>query len=289
MVRFGAGLGDQILCTAVLRELRRRGQRDLWMASDHGELFLNSPDVDVVVPEEKKYFELAQMLKSPVPNISYTTYVLAGDRDIPPDRPIISLMCQKAGITGEIALRPYLYLSSAEKTTGRIVPNQIAIQTSGLGARYPMKNKEWYAERFQQVVDSLRSKFDFVQVGAASDPLMSGVHDLRGKTSIRETAVILSQSILMIGLVGGLMHLARAVDCRAVIIYGGRELSSQSGYICNENLASTMPCSPCWLRNDCEYERECMRMIDADAVLKAVIRQAERFGTLLPVQKDVIL
>jgi len=33
------------------------------------------------------------------------------------------------------------------------------------------------------------------------------------------------------------MHLARAVDCRAVIVYGGRERPEISGYICNKILS----------------------------------------------------
>jgi hypothetical protein len=35
-------------------------------------------------------------------------------------------------------------------------------------------------------------------------------------------------SVLFVGLVGFLMHLARAVDCRATFICGGRELPSLS-------------------------------------------------------------
>jgi hypothetical protein len=283
LLAFGGGIGDHILCTAVLHELRQRSQKSIWMMSDHKELFSNSPDVDVIVPEDRRYSDLAARLKRPALNLSYTSYVDEGDKDVPPVRHLIRVMCEKAGIVGPIGLRPYMFLSDSEKTSGRIASNQIAIQTSGLAARYPMKNKEWYPERFQQVVNALRSDFTFVQIGSLKDPLLEGAIDLRGRTSIRQSAAVLSQSKVMVGLVGGLMHLARSVDCRAVIIYGGRELPSQSGYVSNENLASSVPCSPCWLRNDCDHDRECMRLIDSSAVLDAVAKQAERYGTPLPV------
>jgi len=74
------------------------------------------------------------------------------------------------------------------------------------------------------------------------------------------------------------MHLARAVDCRGVIVYGGRENPSVSGYECNENLMGKTPCSPCWQRNRCDYDRECMRIISASQVIDAVLLQLGRYG-----------
>src|SRR3954470_12986211 len=39
LVYFGYAPGDDLLCTAIFRELRRRGRRGLLMISDHRELF----------------------------------------------------------------------------------------------------------------------------------------------------------------------------------------------------------------------------------------------------------
>ena len=131
-------------------------------------------------------------------------------------------MCALAGVRGEVELRPNVMLTAAEKGGGKVTGRrQVAIQTSSLGARFPMLNKQWPAERFQTVADGLADQFDLVQVGAPSDSELRGVIDLRGKTTTRETAAILSASHLFVGLVGGLMHMARAVECRSVIIYGG--------------------------------------------------------------------
>ena len=107
---------------------------------------------------------------------------------------------------------------------------------------------------------------------------------MRGKTSLRESAAILANSLIFIGLVGFLMHLARAVDCRSVIVFGGRERPWQVGYVANCNLTGDNPCSPCWLRNRCDYEGACMDMIDAGEVLAAAESQLRRRGLPLEVQ-----
>jgi hypothetical protein len=167
-----------------------------------------------------------------------------------------------AGIKGRVSLRPYVFLTDRERESGKLGSRpQIVMQTSNLGAKYPMRNKLWPPERFQIVADALNKDFEIIQLGLLGDPLLNGATDLRGKTSVREAAAILASSHLFLGLVTGMMHLARAVDCRSVIIYGGREHPWQSGYGANENLFWIGACAPCWLRNDCDFERICMQEI----------------------------
>ena len=112
------------------------------------------------------------------------------------------------------------------------------------------------------------------------------MRDLRGKTTLRESAAILSRSLAFVGQVGFLMHLARAVECRAVILYGGREHPSQSGYSCNENLYSEVGCSPCWRLNSCPYDKECMRRISAADVGRQAL--AGGVTTALALDTDTI-
>jgi ADP-heptose:LPS heptosyltransferase len=183
-------------------------------------------------------------------------------------------------------VRPYLRLSSDERRAGRVGARpQVAMQTSSLAARFPMRNKLWPHERFIEVAETLKGGFDLVQLGAAEDPELPGAIDLRGRTSVRQAAAVLSQSHLFVGLATGLMHLARAVECRSVIVYGGREHPRQSGYSANENLYWDGVCAPCWLRNECDYDRRCMNEILPQQVIAAVRRQLERHGTELPVDE----
>jgi len=203
-----------------------------------------------------------------------------------PPRHVIAMMCEAAGVHGEVELRPRLTLSAEESQAGRLSARpQIALQTSNLAARFPMRNKLWPSERMQVVADALKADFDLVQLGAPSDPLLQGALDLRGKTSIRHAAAVLAQSHLFIGLTTGLMHLARAVDCRSVIVYGGREHPSQSGYSANENLHWEGPCAPCWERDACDFDRRCMGSIQPESVITAARRQLERYGTPLAIDR----
>jgi ADP-heptose:LPS heptosyltransferase len=81
---------------------------------------------------------------------------------------------------------------------------------------------------------------------------------------------VLANCRLFVGNVGFLMHLARAVECPSVIIFGGREAPWQSGYSCNANLYSPESCAPCWLWNRCDYDRICMNRITAANAVQAV-------------------
>jgi hypothetical protein len=285
---YGNGYGDHLLCTAVFRELRRRQLDGLWMMSSHPEIFRGNPDIDAVVPMHYSYPELAQRHGGRSVFPDYATIIESEDRSVPPKRHIISCMCQATGISGEVSLRPYFHLTPRERAKGLLASRQIAVQSSILSASMPIPNKEWIAGRFQAIVNALGSDYTFVQVGLAQDPKLEGVVDLRGKLSVRQTAAVMSQSLVFVGLVGFLMHLARSVDCRSVIVYGGREAPWQSGYSCNENLYNPVPCAPCWLWSKCDFGHRCMKEISPERAIAAIETQADRIGSPLGVDVDVL-
>jgi hypothetical protein len=273
---FNGGVGDDLMCSAVARELRKRGTKTVWQLTAHAELFTGNDDV-VAVPADFRLRRLCGFFRVPCIELEYPH---------PPPRHIIATLCEAVGITGDVELRPRIVLSEPERRGGKVTARpQIAIQTASLAARFPMRNKLWPPERFQRVANELSRDFDLVQLGAPSDPMLTHALDLRGKTTLRQAAAILAGSHVFVGLVSGLMHMARAVDCRAVIVYGGREHPSQSGYSANENLYWDGACAPCWLRNDCAYDRVCMSEILPEQVIAAVRRQADRYGTPLAVDR----
>ena len=185
-------------------------------------------------------------------------------------KPIIEDICFRSGLKGEVSLRPYLFLSENEKQFGKFASNQISIQNTGMNAANPMKNKDWYVERYQKVVNALKDEFCFVQIGSRDDPKVDGTTDCRGLTSFRQVSSILHNSRIFVGQVGFLMHLARAVDCPSVIIYGGKEAPHESGYVCNENLYIPLECSPCWQANFCDFNRACMDQISVEQVIHSI-------------------
>ena len=298
LLYFGFAPGDDLLCTAVLRELRKRGKDRILMVSDHRDLFLGNQDPAYLRPLWPRYYRdgstisiCRRFVRIWGGEFTRPEYApLDGmDRRRIPTRHIIAEMCARVGITGPVAIRPYLVLTEEEKSLAAWARGRIVIQSSGMAARHPMRNKEWYPDRVQDVVDALAGEVEFIQLGSTSDPALLHAKDLRGGTSVRETAAILSQARLYVGTVGFLMHVARAVECPSVIIFGGREAPWQSGYVCNTNLYTAVSCAPCWRANTCEFDRQCMREISGADVVSAIRQMLKRPRNPLAVETvDVV-
>ncbi len=283
---FPGGIGDDLLCTAPIRELAARQRGETWMLTDYPELFLGNPDVALTVRKNSNWTQRSlKPLGIRSRALNYTTHI--DGKDSPPARHIITEMCARAGVSGAIDRRPYLFLQKEESSQGIYGRRQVAIQSSAQSAKYPIRTKEWYPNRFQDVVQAFRNEYTFVQVGSPADPSLRGTIDLRGKCSIRETAAVMYNSIAFVGLVGFLMHLARSVECRSIIVYGGREHPQQSGYSCNENLVNQPTCSPCWAYA-CDHGMECMDAVKASNVIAAMERQISKHGAPLELDRDTI-
>ena len=279
---FDAGIGDELLCTCLGHELHQRGQGPLWMLTKRPELFANSPDFDQVA---YNYQSLRILLRLRRPAIHpYYAHWISSDQHEAPKEHFLKIMLRQVGVTGPVDLRPYLYLKEEEIAAHRFDGEIICVQSSGLSKERPILLKEWYPERFQQVVDSLVKDFTVVQVGLPADPPMKGAIDVRGKYTLRQVAALFRQSRLFLGLEGGLMHLARSVDCRSVIVYGGRYQPFQCGYPCNENITRQPACSPCCRWSLCEFDRKCMDQIEAPEVLEGVYRALKRLGQPLEIE-----
>ncbi|MEI9898288.1 MAG: glycosyltransferase family 9 protein [Chthoniobacter sp.] len=262
--------------------------RGIVFATQYPGLFRGSPDLDAVIDCPRP--RLGRWLREGLPfvRLGYAHYDPATDQDEPLTQHVLIKICRVAGISGPIALRPYLFLTSEEVAAGRLAENQMVIQTSALAAAHAIRNKEWFPDRFQAVCDYWRARHTVIQIGSLQDPPLAGAKDLRGQTSLRQSAAILANASVFIGLEGFLMHLARAVECRSVIIYGGRLRPWQIGYSANVNLIGDPPCSPCWLRNRCDYDHVCMRVISPEAVIQAAQEQMTKRGLPLELETAVL-
>ncbi len=199
----GAGrIGDDLMCSMVFRELRKRGKRSLAIVTRNPGLFEKNPDVEKIIRQSDTRLGRWGRAGLPVVSLAHTGYDAARDLDLPPDEHILIRMCRLAGIAGPVELRPYIFLTPAELAAGKLADNQVAIQSTGMAAPFAMQNREWYPQRFQELCAELRSDVRVVQVGSSSDMKLEGAIDLRGKTSLRQTAAVLANSLVFIGLVG---------------------------------------------------------------------------------------
>ena len=274
-VAFGESLGDNLLCANVLAGLHAAGAGPLAMLTPFPELFAGLP-----FPVRCRPFDPAVIsaLRRGGPRLflpSYGNFDATLDRHVPPPRAhLLVEMCRSVGLPGEIALKPLLVLTPAERAAcAARAADHLLVQCSNLSARMPAGNKEWPVGRWQTVVNTLGKNYPVAQIGAADDPPLAGVLDWRGRLTLRETAAALSGARLFLGTEGFLMHLARAVDCRAVIVLGGRTAPHQTCYAEHAVLFTALPCAPCWQRNLCAYDRACLERITPDDVIAAAEAQ----------------
>lgn len=179
------------------------------------------------------------------------------------------------------SVRPELYLTDSER---RRVADIVA--RSGISSPYvvfePDSNPEWFGnlrawprERWNAVAAALRlarPDIQLVQVGVPDSPAIPSAVDLRGQTTFREAAVVIQNSTLFVGTEGGLMHAARAVDARAVILWGGVTLPEFAGYPDSHRIVChRVSCAPCGQFGWCDNGHICMRDITVEETLGAML------------------
>lgn len=146
------------------------------------------------------------------------------------------------------------------------------------------ESRLWFPDRTAAVIDrAARRDLATVLIGGPGDVAFAQevdeqakarVWNLAGKTSLRDVAGIFSRALAAFGPDSGPMHIASAVGCPVVSMWGATSAArsapwgSEDGVIVGE-----APCMPCY-RKTCAIGRQCMQVITVDAV-------ASRLGELL--------
>ncbi|MDR3049456.1 MAG: hypothetical protein LBV16_06455 [Elusimicrobiota bacterium] len=278
------GIGDNLaLLTAAEMKFAQSGERTL-VGTNLPQIYENCNSVDIIkgfsFDEIKNNEKLLSVLDtygiSPV-FISALQYIESFDnpgkfRTLLADMHFFARYCQLRGISGKIQIVPQFFLTDEEKKFGRFFKNnQIAIMSNGI-----LKYKTFPISKMQELIDKLKDKYNFVQIGGKKDEKLKNALDCRGKYSIRQAASILHNSDLFIGCIGGLMHLARAVSCRSVIAYSSAESLIYDSYPCNKNVSPINACNFCGLRQKdpreivCYDNYSCIKNITVEDMLNAV-------------------
>jgi ADP-heptose:LPS heptosyltransferase len=256
--RVSNALGDNLLLSVLLPGIREKLPRHkIVIETPLPELFQNNPQADWVTTKH---------IKTTRRHIKPKYRVVTGN-----EAPLTAQMRAYIGLDDPFA--PRLFLSSEELETikKRFPFPYIAVCPSGKTG-FSANRKEWGVENFQKLVD-LFSDRRFVQIGLAKDPLLANVVDARGLAA-RESAAVVANAALFIGLEGGLMHLAKAVNTKAVIIYGGYVRPEISAYEENLNIYSPVYCSPCYSSETASPECPtmiCMKQISPEDVHRRIL------------------
>ena len=257
----GGGVGDELMCTPIFREIRRRNpQCRITYLSRYPEMFRSNPNVDAVEPYA------ADALRGAV-QLSYLPV-------LPPPRPLITLMAECVGLELHAEqLDPPAVTPSEEirRKVEAIAGPRILVQPR---ASQWTPNKKWPAESWRALIVKLTEQFEVIEVG--TQPLFPGedfgprFHSFAGGTALADFVWMIGQGSVFVGPPSGGMHIANAFQIPSVIIFGGYE--SPAGYFFprTDALYSCVPCAPCWLTTPCPYDLKCLRAITPERVFRAV-------------------
>ena len=174
-------------------------------------------------------------------------------------------------------IRPEIHLTEAEREAGRRLAESVGdpamplILVGSGGKLKPTHNREWGQGNYQAVVDALAPHARLMQIGGER-PLLAAGKPLPdyGRLPVREAAALFAACDAMLVQEGGLMHLGRAVNAPAVVIYGGYVLPRQKGYEEQTNLWSQPECSPCILAPENCPHLKCMIGISPRRILRCI-------------------
>jgi len=142
--------------------------------------------------------------------------------------------------------------------------------------------KHWQARGFIEVADQLCDRgYQVVFTGGPNDAaaIMEMQKEMRqrtisvaGRTSLKMLAALFSRATAVVSTDTGPMHIAAAVGTRVVALFGPTAPWRTGPYgNIHQVVRIEMPCSPCFKRLCPLGTSACMRQINADAVVEAVI------------------
>jgi len=283
--------GDVLVMTAAIYSLHRQHPGRYLTAVDapYPEIFANNPDVISLEDAEAMNAEPVEM--------HYPAINQANVRGIH----FMQAWCEFLGCALGVDVplltnRPHVYLAEHERKR-----HKGKYWLISCGGKKDLTAKFWGQSRYQEVVDCLRGKVIFMQVGASTDehsPLM-GVVNLIGATSLRELIVLASQADGVLCGVTFLQHLAAALQKPSIVILGGREPQTWNTYP-KQHLMHAIGMLPCCEAGGCWKSRvvplgdgkpedsslcerptrgiwgeampECMTLISPDEVVAKIIR-----------------
>jgi len=166
------------------------------------------------------------------------------------------------------------------------------------GSGDSMKIKRWPLNGYDEVARNLLRRVPnskLIIFGSGTDPHVFAqteeeykdrVVKFVNKLGIEELAREISRCQLFIGNDSGVIHLAAALGCRVVVIFG----PTSPGLVAPRSddrakisiLYEQLPCSPCNVPGSgtfnvtCEYRIDCLQVIKPEQVLKAALVQLEK-------------
>jgi len=124
------------------------------------------------------------------------------------------------------------------------------------GSDIARQTKCYPTKHWNEVVAGLKKQgYEVIQLGKEYEEPIEGTKNLCGVTSLFETSALIDNADFHIDAEGGLVHIARAVRTRSIVIFGPTPVVC-FGYSCNINIEPDIRCKGCWWTTD-YWWRDC--------------------------------
>lgn len=294
----GNGLGDALALSTILKALHEKTGVNGMVFSMCPELFLHNP----MVVKNISYHQLSSLKRSLLKSFlramrgksvicfggevwtlatsPFTTHILDDDRAKDRNsgwRWLKHLLPDGCVDINFNQATPALFFSDAEITSFQKkfteLPDKFSLLKASVGA-----NRSSAAEMKNWPVDFVRAtvqqsaEVNWVQVGQLGEPEVSGAINLLGKTTVRETAYLISRAQLVFSMEGFITHAAAAFATPCIVPFSG--VYDPYGFVYPSTLPLISPqkpkCSPCW-KDACDVSgMPCMRDITVETAVTQV-------------------
>jgi ADP-heptose:LPS heptosyltransferase len=240
----GMGLGDDVITTGIIREIKKACPAcSIDIRTKHKDLFLNNPTI-TSLQEGAEGVEIC-VLNFGVLSVDFIKALWALPLSRAHNSSMLHLLAQwKLNLRWNYEnIRPDLHLGN----TLNPVRSKL-----GFHGDYWLINSGFYSEQFtkwyphyQEVVDLLRGKIQFIQHGGAADThaLLAGALSLVGQTTPLELAAAFRDCQGSLGGASSHAHFAAAFDRHAVIVAGGIEPPEKTAYENQSTLFKNIGCA----------------------------------------------
>jgi ADP-heptose:LPS heptosyltransferase len=257
-------LGDVIMCLAVVRAIRELNpQTRITFITKFHAFLAGHPLLDRVL-------SLEEAERAGVRNIISLRYEVF----IPLRLHVIDYLAGCVGLTGIARTIPLPDFTGELGELAGLVPGErpriVVCRNSG-----PFTpNKDWPTERWDELIRRLAAHATVVELGTTppQGPVSPRHVDLRGRTNLRQFCALISQADLVVTPVTSSVHIAAAYGVPTLSVLGGYELPENTAYPRHTTLYRAVRCSPCWLREPCPFNLECLRAISVEEVVAAAER-----------------
>lgn len=285
LIRRRAAIGDVLLVTPILKALRKQRplSKEIYVETDFPELFDRNPNCTLAA-------------KAVIPSPDTQVINLDMVYEVRVNTSILDAYADKAGVTLMDHRLIYTPSDKAMEWAERKLNTSSRPRCIMHHGPTTWVGKNWPTERFGAISNWLMANgWDVIQIGAGRPNEIDSTLDLRSKTSIDQSAALLAQSQLFVGLDSFPLHLAMSQGCPAVGVFG----ATLPQYILSDGIAIGVNADP--TKYPCVGERhrvvgqthvdcngECIRAVGTEMVkasieaLIGIVRSHARSGIVTP-------